>query len=60
MKSILEEVIRSSGLGLLPSIALVIMFTTMLAIIFWTYRSNDKEKYKKFAALTLEKGDSHE
>ncbi len=59
MKSILEYTISHSNLGLLPSIGVVVLFCTLIAIYVWTFIPKHKAQYEQDAKLVfdLEKGD---
>lgn len=58
MKSVLEYTIAHSNLGFLPSIGVVILFCTLVAIFAWTYRPNRKAQYEKDAMLVLDEGEN--
>ena len=54
MKSILENIISNSDLGFLPSVGVVVLTATMVAIVVWTYNPKNQNKYKKMSQLTMD------
>ncbi len=53
MNDLIKSVLNQNDVGLGPSIAVVVFFLTMLAIIGWTFRPNAKKDYENQGDLTV-------
>jgi cbb3-type cytochrome oxidase subunit 3 len=55
IKGLLEGLIaQDKAFGQVSALGLVILFVTMLGIIYWTFRPGSRAAYEKNARLTVE------
>lgn len=54
MSDIIKQVLQKDELVIYPTVGLIILSLTLVAIIAWTYRPQAKKDYEQQSMLTLD------